>query len=324
MAQALIRKTVIDDWKTWLPQSIEPAQQDEYVSLSNFVRVIEQAASEANTPHLGWLIGGKCNYLSRGILGRAVLGSKTLGVGLHWLCRFYPLIQDATHVKLEVNDGLARLSYKILDPKIWPREQDALYTLSIFTNFLKAAAGDILMTSRIYLEAPKSQYNSELQRHLHIPITFGASANEIIFPAKFLQKPLAKNNPVTHAEISQLTRIYSEKNRKMKISDRVKYVIYTAILETQVSQEYVAKELGLSPRTLRRKLSAEALSYQHLLDDCRMDIASRELTASRHISLSQMALRLGYSDHSTFSRAFARWFGTSPRTFRAEMSGASA
>jgi AraC-like DNA-binding protein len=52
-----------------------------------------------------------------------------------------------------------------------------------------------------------------------------------------------------------------------------------------------------------------------------MDLASRELTLAKNVSLAQMALKLGYSEHSTFSRAFLRWFGVSPRTYRKMMTG---
>ena len=315
-----ITAAVIEDWHIWMPD-VDLHQQSNQISLSYFVDSLEKAAESAKKPHLGWLIGSSCTYLSRGILGKVVMGSKTIGIGLHWLCRYYPLIQDATHVKLEVIDGTARLSYNILDPDIWPREQDALYTLSIFASFLRAASIDVMSYASIYLQAPKRQKNSDLQKCFHAPITYNASVNEITFPAKFLSNPLTTKSQISSDEITELTRSYSVKNRSMSFCERTKYVIYTALLESKISQELVAKEIGLSPRTLRRKLSSECQSYQELLDDCRMSIASRELETSNTISLSQLALRLGYSEHSTFTRAFSSWFGVSPRAYRKERTG---
>jgi len=234
---------------------------------------------------------------------------------------YYPLIQEATHVKLQVIDGVARLSYNILDPDIWPREQDSLYTLSIFANFLKSASIDVMSYASLYLQSPKNNKNTELQKHFHKPITYNASVNEITFPAKFLSNPLVSQSPISSDEISELTRSFSQKNRNMSFCERTKYIIYTALLESKVSQDLVAKEIGLSPRTLRRKLSLESQSYQELLDDCRMRIAARELATANNISLSQLALRLGYSEHSTFTRAFSGWFGVCPRAFRVEITG---
>jgi len=315
-----ITSAVIEDWQIWMPK-VDLHQDTKQISLAYFVDSIEKAAELANKPNLGWLIGSSCTYLSRGILGRVVMGSKTIGIGLHWLCRYYPLIQDATHVKLDVIDGVARLSYNILDPEIWPREQDSLYTLSIFANFLKSASIDVMSYASIYLQAPKKQKNSELQKHFHLPITYNAAVNEITFPAKFLSNPLVTQSSIASGDISELSRDFSNKNRSMSFCERTKYIIYTALLDSKISQDLVAKEIGLSPRTLRRKLSIESQSYQELLDDCRMSIASTELATTKSISLSQLALRLGYSEHSSFTRAFSGWFGVCPRTYRTSMTG---
>jgi len=321
MTTPLVTTAVLDDWQVWMPEIIEEFQNDTQMPLTTFVSSLEKAAKNAGKPQLGWLVGSSCNYLSRGILGKVAMNAKTLGMGLHWLCRFYPLIQDATLMKLDVNDNTARLVYKVLDPKIWPREQDALYTLSIFANFLKSASADLFSQAKICIEAPKTESNSELHRHLHAPVIYSSSVNEIIFPAKYLAKSLNQENNISSSEIAELSKRYSQKNRKMLFIDRARYVIYNALLETDVSQRFVADELCLSTRTLRRKLMAEGQSYQNLLDDCRMDLASKELTLAKNVSLAQMALKLGYSEHSTFSRAFLRWFGVSPRTYRKVMTG---
>ena len=321
MTTPLVTTAVLDDWQVWMPENIEKYQNQAQMPLTQFVSSLEKAAEDAGKPYLAWSVGSTCNYLSRGILGKVAMNAKTLGMGLHWLCRFYPLIQDATLVKLDVNDDTARLVYKVLDPNIWPREQDALYTLSIFANFLKSASVDLFSQARICIEAPKTEANSELHRHLHVPVIYSSSVNEIIFPAKYLAKPLNHENITSQSEISELLKRYSQKNRQMLFIDRARYVIYNALLETDVNQRFVANELCLSTRTLRRKLMAEGKSYQSLLDDCRMDLASRELTLAKNVSLAQMALKLGYSEHSTFSRAFLRWFGVSPRTYRKMMTG---
>ncbi|MBL4631925.1 MAG: AraC family transcriptional regulator ligand-binding domain-containing protein [Paraglaciecola sp.] len=321
MTTPLVTTAVLDDWQVWMPENVEKYRNSSQMPLSQFVSSLEKAAQDAGKPHLAWLVGSSCNYLSRGILGKVAMNAKTLGMGLHWLCRFYPLIQDATLMKLDINDDTARLVYKVLDPNIWPREQDALYTLSIFANFLKLASVDLFSQAKICIEAPKTQSNSELHRHLHAPVIYSSSVNEIVFPAKYLAKSLNNESNTTQSEIAELSKRYSQKNRKMLFIDRAKYVIYNALLETDVNQRFVANELCLSTRTLRRKLMAEGKSYQSLLDDCRMDLASRELTLAKHVSLAQMALKLGYSEHSTFSRAFLRWFGVSPRTYRKMMTG---
>lgn len=308
--------SAIDDWYVWLPADLQNKRDAKDISLRDFTQALEHAAEVSGKPHLGWSIGANCNYLSRGLIGHAVMSAKSLGVRLHWLSRFYPLVQDATRVKLEVHDELAVLSYRITDPNIWPREQDALYSLSIFANFIRTAVPSIWPHVSIRLETNKQVHHSDLAQYVQAPVTYSAGANEIVFPAKYLHQSIDSTKPIPQEDMMSLNKALAEKNRNMPICDRARYVIYSGLMETTISQEYVARELGYSSRTLRRKLSSEGISFQHLLDNCRMEIVAREIAVADNVSFSQMALKLGYSEHSTFTRAFLRWSGMTPRRYR--------
>jgi len=87
------------------------------------------------------------------------------------------------------------------------------------------------------------------------------------------------------------------------------------------SFDEVAGKLGLSARTLRRRLSGDGLSFASLVDDERK---ARALVLLRKeaLSLDEVANRLGYADGSTFARAFQRWTGDSPAVYRREMRAA--
>jgi len=77
-----------------------------------------------------------------------------------------------------------------------------------------------------------------------------------------------------------------------------------------------AASLSLSARTLRRKLQERGLSYQQIIDEVRSGLARTQLLAPRS-SVEAVATRLGFSEAASFSRAFKRWTGMSPRQFRA-------
>jgi AraC-like DNA-binding protein len=79
----------------------------------------------------------------------------------------------------------------------------------------------------------------------------------------------------------------------------------------------VAARLSVSLRTLHRTLAAEGTSYRRLLDQLRLDIAERHLTDDR-MSVAEIAFLVGFSEISAFHRAFKRWTGRTPVTFRAE------
>ncbi|MCZ8018562.1 helix-turn-helix transcriptional regulator [Novosphingobium sp.] len=78
----------------------------------------------------------------------------------------------------------------------------------------------------------------------------------------------------------------------------------------------VARALGMHPRTLQRRLHAHGLSLSDLLDQQRRDLAER-IVLERRMSLTELALTLGYSEQSAFNHAFERWFGEAPRRWAA-------
>ena len=92
-------------------------------------------------------------------------------------------------------------------------------------------------------------------------------------------------------------------------------VIIRHLPDGEPQRPRIATILGMSERTLHRRLAAEGTSFQHLLDDTRRELAQHYL-GQRNLSLADIAYLLGFTDQSSFFRASRRWFGTSPRDYR--------
>jgi AraC-like DNA-binding protein len=82
------------------------------------------------------------------------------------------------------------------------------------------------------------------------------------------------------------------------------------------SPEMVARKLGVSLRSLQRRLTEQGTSYSKVLDDARRELSLSYLD-SPHYSLSEITYLLGFAEHSNFSRSFKRWYGISPSDYRA-------
>lgn len=286
--------------------------------LRTFVQLLEERGKSAGMPDFGWRTGLASSYGNRGDVGRAVLGARTLGTALHRLVQYFPLIQDATALALKVEDSSAILSYRILDPDIWPRHQDAMYSLGIYAAMIRLVAPSDWLHVELSIEAEASEVKADLSHLVGTQVIYGCGLNALRFPAAWLDKELAIMKSADPLLLRSLSRQLVGKRRATAVGDRTREIIYRDMASGQVGQEQIARELGVTSRTLRRKLCAEGHSFQELLDDCRMRCAARELTARRHLSLSELALRLGYAEHSTFSRAFHRWAGTAPQVYRRE------
>ena len=79
--------------------------------------------------------------------------------------------------------------------------------------------------------------------------------------------------------------------------------------------EEVARLLGISPRTLQRRLNGEGISYSDLVDRCRCNAACEALECTKR-PIQHIGATLGYADASSFARAFRRWTGAAPRVYR--------
>ncbi|MEP1229317.1 MAG: AraC family transcriptional regulator ligand-binding domain-containing protein, partial [Litorimonas sp.] len=132
---AVINKSVVEHWKS-TGCEVDPAMVSSSrcsdVKLSDFVAWLEKIGSSLQ-PEMCWKIGHGYDFSTRGDIGAAITSSRTLGAALNRLTEYFPLIQDGSALTLDVNPEWSSLSYKILDPDIWPRHNDALYSLGIYS-----------------------------------------------------------------------------------------------------------------------------------------------------------------------------------------------
>jgi AraC-like DNA-binding protein len=128
--------------------------------------------------------------------------------------------------------------------------------------------------------------------------------------------------PTAHAELAEVhDRVACEHLHRLdpaQTCHRARAVIIRHLQDGEPKRPKIAGVLGMSERTLQRRLAAEGTSFQHLLDDTRRELAQHYL-GQREVSLADTAYLLGFSDQSSFFRAVRRWFGSSPRHYRTRL-----
>lgn len=142
-----------------------------------------------------------------------------------------------------------------------------------------------------------SLHRSDLDRHF---VTYNAELLDILVPA--LEKSL------------------DEKQRNKSTTEIVKWIIKRSLDGGRPDVQIIAGELGMSERTLQRKLTVEGTSFKHLLSNARREKA-REYLADPSLDIKEVAFLLGYEDKSSFYRAFRLWEGDTPSNWRAEQLG---
>ncbi len=101
----------------------------------------------------------------------------------------------------------------------------------------------------------------------------------------------------------------------MTYADRVRELLLENGAQTRIDMNAVARSLGLSARSLRRRLCDEGISYNTIAEGALATLA-KQLLADQARSIQETAYTMGFSDPSAFYRAFKRWTGTTPKTFR--------
>ena len=288
----------------------------ERVPLAAYVGLLENIGRACRPSALAWTTGQTVARPLGNELGGVVLGSRSLGSALHWSCQYFPLVQDISSLKLDVGPTHSTLAYRILDPGIWPRHEDAMFTLGMYAGLVRRVAPDAWSLVQITVEPEQEQVGADLASILGCHVIYGGHANVIRFPSSIVNAPLPRISGCDPDELKRLSAELTRRFRSTDFSDRIRHLIYSQLNDGGVNQDSIARELGMSSRTLRRRLAADGCAFQALLDDCRMRFAALEFRVRRRLSLSDIALRLGYSEHSTFSRAFARWSGMPPQEYR--------
>lgn len=243
----------------------------------------------------------------------ALQASSTLREILERTVRFSEIISTAA--KLDVVE-------EATETKIYLRHshlqglQPTFQAVDAFAS-LAAFSLDRLLQNRvrvlkaIHLRRPSPQAPEKFHKHFRCNITFNATENEFVFSNEFMDTPIPSANPEIALMNEQLLAKYLAKLKKEDIVAAVLKKIAEIMPNAEPSQEKVAAELGMSTRSLHRKLKEKGVNYKTILDDARKHLAF-QLIQQPDLSITQISYQLGFYDSSSFSRSFKRWSGVSP------------
>ncbi|WP_457675528.1 helix-turn-helix transcriptional regulator, partial [Thiolapillus sp.] len=147
------------------------------------------------------------------------------------------------------------------------------------------------------------------------PVEFDAPVTTFDLGTEEADRPRSSS----HAQLSlvhdQLMREYLNNLDKDNIVERVKAAIVDQLPSGHISDALIARTLFMTERTLQRRLQAEGTTFKSLLTEVRQELADQYIRDSR-LTLQEISFLLGFAELSSFSRAFKRWNGLSPRNYR--------
>lgn len=245
-----------------------------------------------------------------------IVHSKNLGEALDLCSQFYKLFGDDWTVTLERDKHDSRLVFNI------PKDKDPDHFLTEGMMMIWHGLASWLIDRRIPLERmhfsyPRPEHAEEYDALFFSPVSkFDAPRTEMIIASDYLDFPIRQNRDtleefLKHAPAQLLVK-YKNTN---SLTSRIRDILKSHIGEEMPTLNEVASLLYISPQTLRRRLLSEGKSYQGVKDALRRDVAIHLLIDPRY-SLEDVAQHIGFSESSTFHRAFKKWTGVTPGIYR--------
>jgi AraC-like DNA-binding protein len=247
-------------------------------------------------------------------LGYAVLASATLREALERVIRHRRVIGDVVQLRLEDAGDRCRLVFDVSAPPGVPYESvDAI--ASLFVRLARQLRGRRdLAPLAVRLERPEPTPSAAFRQLFHVPVAFGQSTNAIEFATADLDAPLPAANAELARSNDEIVVAYLARLEGERVAGRVVAALVRALPAGPPSKAAIARQLGMSARNLQRRLDDEGTSYKALLNDARASLA-RDYVREGRLNVTEIAFMLGFAETSTFSRAFRRWTGQSPRAF---------
>lgn len=272
------------------------------------------AAAASGDPAFG-LRTGQCVHPSQlGALGYAVLASDTLRDSLNRIHRYVRVLNDQSDFDVFERDDmlLSRIRVSGSSRNLAIRDD---VQLSVLVAMCRFNAGPGFTPVHVTMQRPAPDDSSPWEDFYRCPVRFGTGHNEMAITLADADTLLPSANQVL-AEMND--RIVIQRLAQLdrdNIPARVRAAIMDQLPSGTISDESIAAALHMTPRTLHRRLKEDGESFRTLLKAVRQDLA-RQYVADDSLTLTEVTFLLGFSEMSSFSRAFKNWYGHSPSTAR--------
>ena len=277
----------------------------------------EQAATLTNNDTFGFQLGKGQDIRRIGLVCYVGLAAPNVLGFLTNYSRYALVISEVLEFDMSnlQNRGLMKWWYSS-SPHL-QRRQYVEYSATVFLNTLRHYSGSQITPKHVNFEHLRRNNSDEIETFFGCEITYGAGHNSFEFKNTDLELPLISADKQLLKVLQDYgDQVLSEKKQSLPgLVFEVERVIADQLAQGAANLENVAAQLGMSPRTLSRKLAAEGTSFFRVLEDLRKSLSKSYLKDS-DLVLAEIAFLLGYSGLSSFNDAFKRWTGHSPGQFR--------
>lgn len=287
------------------------ADDDARVTAAQFCVAWSEAIRLTGEPRLALRIASAIPAGGFGIVEYVCKAAPTVGDALRSWVRYLNLLDDAVTVALVVDRDLAQLRVERDSEAPAPASHELCWAL--VARYARELSAQPFRITRVDFAHPARSPDdaAHYRAHFTAPVVFEAECTQLVMPASVLAASLRSADP---ALLAILTRAADDLAKRTTsdppLISQVSRAIGEALRTDQATIEHIADLLGMTTRSLQRRLKDEHTSFQELRERVRRSLATRYLDDG--LTIAEISFLLGFSEPSAFFRAFKRWTGTTP------------
>jgi len=288
---------------------------DHYIDCQSYVDLLEDCSTTFNDPLFGLQLAQLQDPDVYGCVTALCRAASTVREAIDCLVTYIPVTHSpAALQELVIGNEVAELKWGVrtdLGSNRQANYQAALITLKL----IRQLGGRNFRPNYVNLTVDTLHKDIDaLERALGCRVHTRATENAIAFPVGVLDQGVASANRLLFKLLGGYLSRVKEAARTSQV-ERVQDYIRSSLPTGNCTIERCAQKMDVSVRTLQAKLSDAELSFSDILEEQRIALAQNYLKQN-HLSLDDVANNLGYSEQSSFGRAFKRWTGMTPKQFR--------
>lgn len=278
-------------------------------------RLVTECVVATGCEHFGLLVGQRAGPETAGLIYELMPFTKTVRSALSAF-RTHLHLHDRGGVLAitELSPTLVEVAYVIFRPNTPGAGQIGDGALAILLLVLRGLCGRAWKPGEVRIAHRRPKNAMPYRRFFKAPISFDAPRFALVVPAKLLDRKLPGANAAAEAAFEALIAD-AEAAHPLSLSLRVKRIVASMLVGCSPSFPQIASALGISARTLRRRLADEGTTITAILDETKAEFA-RQLIVETRMSIHEIAQTLHYAKPGAFSRAYKGWMGMTPLSAR--------
>ncbi len=251
------------------------------------------------------------------MMAHAVINSPTLEKAIRRALSFYELFGFDTGARLEVREHEAVILFSVAPMEFRDFIVETLVFISL--RFFGWLIGKPIVPTRITLDFPPSRGAEQYKEFFPCPVLYGQSRSQVVLDRAYMDLPLVQNpRSLSKFLKDSITQLIDGNFHSVGLPAQIRAIISKEYGNNFPDFQVICEKLNMTPQTLRRRLKDGNTSYQEIKDSIRKD-ASIYYLSKPDLSIDEIAMLMGFSEASSFHRAFKKWTGKTPSSFRKEM-----